>query len=143
MTKAVFYSGAASAEKFLGALLEKKLLPQGLRALVCAQDAAESERLSEALWTFSDASFVPHEVAENEEDFLSATPVLISSAAPPPSFAADVLVNFSLSLPPFYERFATLVEIAERREGPNKKARRENFRRLQEAGCDIAHHIIK
>ncbi len=67
MTEVLFYHlERARLENVLPSLLEKTL-SRGWRAVVRCGSRASVERLDEALWTYSDESFLPHSAAVNEE----------------------------------------------------------------------------
>lgn len=67
-------------EQAAGALLEK-CLERGKRVLAISAEPARRAALDQALWTFNDASFLPHGRAEAEGLDAHRQPVLISGTA--------------------------------------------------------------
>ena len=85
-----FYQlGAAPLEQIIASLAEK-LLEQGERLLVVAEDEALLARLDRILWDQGAASFLPHGLAGSGED--SRQSVLLATAADPANRARNLLI---------------------------------------------------
>ena len=72
MTKVDFYllgEGADSRER-IACRLAEKAWRLGNRVYVLAPDQAAAQALDELLWTFSQGSFVPHAVCEQQTDVM-------------------------------------------------------------------------
>ena len=67
-------------EQAAGALLEK-CLERGKRVLAISAEPARRAALDQALWTFNDASFLPHGRAKAEGLDATRQPVLITETA--------------------------------------------------------------
>lgn len=143
--------------------LASKLQKLEAKTLIVCDAQRELEQLDELLWTFSDASFVAHQV-------LSATPDqarpdrATDSATDEPSaaepivsntclclanhYAADrattmpqVLINLCAQIPPFYDQFKRVVEIIDANEA-SKQAGRQRFRQYQTNQVALKTHNI-
>jgi DNA polymerase-3 subunit chi len=77
--------------------------------VILQADPGEAKALDDLLWTFSERSFVPHDLCLDQE-FDAATPVHIGlDAATLP--AGNLLVNLTDRLPAGLERYARVAEI--------------------------------
>ena len=85
-----FYQlGEATIESVI-ASVGQRLLGEGQRLLVVAEDAALLARLDRLLWDQGAASFIPHGLAGGNDD--SAQPILLSSGNDAPNLARNVLI---------------------------------------------------
>lgn len=93
--------------------LAEKAWGLGKHITIQVDDANEANRLNTLLWTFRDASFVPHQL-ENETHIDS--PVLITWSESwrgdtLASIRPDLLINLSAAIPSFYSKFDRIAEI--------------------------------
>jgi len=85
-----FYQlGEATIEGVI-ASVGQRLLGEGQRLLVVAEDEAFLARLDRLLWDQSAASFIPHGLAGGTDD--SAQPILLSSGSDAPNRARNVMI---------------------------------------------------
>ena len=138
-TKIDFYvlpSPLASARLDFACKLTEKAWRLGHRVYIHCLDAEQRTELDTRLWTFKGESFVPHGEAELDGD---AEVVLgIGDTLGPHQ---DLLVNLSLSVPPFFQRFARVAEIVV--EDPAiRQAAREGFRFYREQGYPLQDHRL-
>jgi DNA polymerase-3 subunit chi len=85
-----FYQlGSASLESIAGALAGR-LLADGQRLLVVAEDEGVLSRLDRQLWDQGDASFLPHGLAGGADD--SRQPILLSTQVDAPNLARNLLI---------------------------------------------------
>ena len=85
-----FYQlGEATIESVI-ASVGQRLLGEGQRLLVVAEDAAQLARLDRLLWDQGAASFIPHGLAGGNDD--SAQPILLSSGSDAPNLARNILI---------------------------------------------------
>ena len=85
-----FYQlGSAPLEQVIATLAEK-LLGQGERLLVVAEDPAPLARLDRVLWDQGPASFLPHGLAGGAED--SRQPILLSTTPDAANRARNLLI---------------------------------------------------
>ena len=85
-----FYQlGEATLESVV-ASVGQRLVGEGQRLLVVADDAALLARLDRLLWDQGEASFLPHGLAGESDD--SAQPILLSTSIDAPNLARNLLV---------------------------------------------------
>ena len=85
-----FYQlGAISAENVVAAL-GTKLIGDGQRLLVVADDEAMLARLDRMLWDQGATSFLPHGLAGGADD--AAQPILLSTGSDAPNLARNLLI---------------------------------------------------
>lgn len=136
-------NGTAPQERwrYVCRLTEKAYL-RGMSVAILAQGADDIRALDELLWTFSDQSFVPHEVCAAEPDARAATPVRLLQALPAgASFAPDVLVNLSQQVPEAPLRFARIVEILDG-EPERRRLGRERFKAYRDMQLTLQTHQV-
>jgi DNA polymerase III subunit chi len=144
MTERVdFYvlKGAAAKQRraFACRLTEKAYLRD--LSIVIANDTLDDARsLDELLWTFSERSFVPHEVCPDEHSIDPATRVHLL-ALPVPMPGADLLVNLTDRLPEGWERFARIAEIIDGDE-ERRRLGRERFKAYRELKVVLETHQL-
>ena len=95
-----------------------------------------AREFDEYLWTYQDASFIPHaRYAPNCDETIQ----IGHQDTLDQSF--DVLLNLSDSIPAFYQQFQRIIEIIPA-DIEGKKLGREHYRSYQEKGLELqAHHI--
>jgi DNA polymerase III subunit chi len=109
------------------------------RVVVYCDDAALLPRFDEMLWTFGDGSFVPHDTLSGEGAACEAPVVL--TTGPLPAGQADVLINLSGSVPPFFEKFARVAEFLDAR--PEVRgAGRERFKTYRGRQIEPQSHKV-
>jgi DNA polymerase-3 subunit chi len=85
-----FYQlGEATADGVI-ASVGQRLVGEGQRVLVVADDEALLARLDRLLWDQGAASFIPHGLAGGNDD--SAQPILLSSGSDAPNRARNLLI---------------------------------------------------
>ena len=85
-----FYQlGDATAESVV-ASVGQRLVGEGQRLLVIAEDEALLARLDRLLWDQGEASFLPHGLAGGNDD--SAQPILLTAGSDAPNLARNVLI---------------------------------------------------
>lgn len=120
-------------------VLAHKAWAAGSASLILARDAAQAEALDEALWTFSPASFLPHQIigaAGGAPD--AAVPVLIAApgAATPPR---DLVLNLREETPA--GDFARVLEIVPAEKAARSGAR-QRWRTYQDRGFQVTKHDL-
>jgi DNA polymerase III subunit chi len=121
--------------RFACRLAEKAWL-RGGRVLLLLEDPTELATLDELLWTFSDRSFVPHEVAQGVEPVESPV-VLATSRVPGP----DILVNLASGVPQDLAGFERVLEIIDA-DPARREAGRRRFKAYRELGLEPVSHDI-
>jgi DNA polymerase-3 subunit chi len=136
-------NGTAPQErlKYVCRLAEKAYL-RGLRVAILGQSAEDVRALDDLLWTFSDHSFVPHQVCTGAADADAATPVSLMHSLPAGDLvAADVLVNLSPQMPAEPGRFARIIEILDA-DSERRRLGRERFKAYRDLQRTLFTHQI-
>jgi DNA polymerase-3 subunit chi len=120
--------------------LAEKAYQQGKRVYLQTSSFAETQRLDDLLWTFSDGSFLPHEVAGDGDPSHERVMILIGERIAPATHR-QLLVNLTDTLPApvtDYERVAEIVDTDPER----KRLSRERYKAYREQGCELESHNI-
>jgi DNA polymerase-3 subunit chi len=122
----------------LACRLADKAYSLGHTVYIFTASEVQAAALDDLLWTFRQDSFIPHE--RYPLVGAESSPVLIGSAAPA-EVAAQVLINFTLTLPDSFERFERVVELVDQQ--PEVLATsRERFKQYRERGCAPESHRL-
>lgn len=141
MTRVDFYvlrPGSRTARERVVCTLVAKAVRAGHRVFVRANSTEQVRALDEQLWTFSDVSFVPHEVQGGP--FEQVAPALIGMDEPNAEHN-DILMNLSHPVPGCFSRFERVIETVGLEEGLKAEAR-ERYRFYQTRGYVLATHEI-
>lgn len=120
--------------------LAETAVDKGHRVYVQTATPAEATRLDELLWTFSDGSFVAHEIAREGAPSHERVMVMLGDADAPPTHR-QLLINLTERLPSeidAYERIAEIVDVDPER----KRLSRERYRQYRERGCALESHNL-
>lgn len=99
-------------------------------------DQQRAERMDEALWTFQDESFVPHEIWHSGA---RPAPVTIASSQIDPPADTEVLINLAESTCPEGDwRIAEVLSADE----PVRQSGRARFSAYKQAGHDLETHKL-
>lgn len=137
MARVDFYVLTASdpdARDTFACRLAEKAWHQGYRVFIRTLDQAATERLDERLWTFREASFVPHAPVTEAED----EPVVIGDAAPE---VAQVQINLGGDIDPAWQGYERIAEIVTH-EPEDRQRARTRYRSYREAGAEPETHNI-
>jgi DNA polymerase-3 subunit chi len=93
-----------------------------------------AKSLDEKLWSFSEDSFIPHSL---KEDQLNA-PIKICTETDSPEHK-DVFVNLSGSTPIFFSRFDRVAEVVPEKES-DRSAARKAYSFYKERGYEVRFH---
>jgi DNA polymerase III subunit chi len=135
----VIDDASSAARLKLACKLAEKAYLASQSALVWHTDLEELRTFDEMLWTFSDGSFVPHEM-------LGATgirdvPVLLSSGTPP-SRNVDIIINLAQDVPPCLSQTRRIAEIIDG-DDTRRRAGRARFKAYRELGVQPTSHNIR
>ena len=117
-----------------------KAVQQGLRVIVYTPDTSLIEQFDQLLWTFSSTSFIPHCRNDDDASLVQQTPVILSDRIQSDA-AFDVLLNLYHQLPPRFNEFKRIIEIAGTTD-EDKSAARERYRRYKNEGFDVQHYQL-
>lgn len=137
MTEALFYHfERGSLEGVLPALLERTL-ERGWKAVVRCGSRAAVARLDEALWTYSEESFLPHSA---DRERAVEQPIWLTDDSDVPN-AADVLflVDNAFAEVATIKRFTRCVTIFDGRDEPALAVARDFWKAVKAAGNDATY----
>jgi DNA polymerase-3 subunit chi len=106
---------------------------------VLTDDAAQSHKINELLWTFRASSFIPHQLYDGTRPELKNI-ILIGSSAAPTGWQHTV-VNLSTNCPEDFSNITRVLEILENNETTRMPGRRR-YSQYQKAGIPITTHHI-
>ena len=110
------------------------------RVYVRVANAGDAARLDDLLWTFSDRSFLAHQIWNGGDRPHGLVKVLIGEV-PAPVSHRQLLVNFTGGFPDeldSYERIAEIVDLDPER----KRLSRERYKQYRERGCTLESHNL-
>lgn len=140
MSRVDFYvlsADAPDARLRYACRLAERAVEQGCQVYIQTPDV---QRLDDMLWTFSDGSFLPHEVYRGEAAAHARVMVMVGSEDGPQSHRA-LLINLMDAMPSdvnAYDRIAEIVDVDPER----KRAARERFKQYREQGCAMESHNL-
>ena len=141
MTRIDFYiieEGSEEATDIFICRLTEKIWSQNNAVYIHVADEQHATRYDELLWTFSEDSFVPHQLAaeENNEKM-----VLIGhqTTAEIPTRQHDVLINLNHETPSFFSQFERVAEIITTDEISRNKGR-ERYQFYRDRGYALETH---
>ncbi len=137
MPRVDFYilaSADASQREQFSCRLAARAWRAGLTVHIRTADAAMTERLDEALWTFDEQSFIPH----GRESCDGDNPIVIAPEAAP----GQMLINLGDDLPADWSDRERLAEIISA-DTAIRRAGRERYRDYQQAGAQPQTHRIE
>ena len=142
MTERVdFYILKSSTPKqrwtFACRLTEKAYL-RDLKVVLLGDTLAEIEAIDALLWTFSERSFVPHDIHRGRPSGAAAVQLTqeLDSVG-----SADLLVNVSARLPSRLDRFARVAEIIDA-DDERRRLGRERFKAYREMKFAVETHQL-
>src|SRR2546421_1994089 len=136
----VLEAASAVARLKLACRLAEKAYLASQSVLVWHTDPEELRIFDEMLWTFSDGSFVPHELLSAGASPLEA-PVLLS-AGTAPSRSVDILINLAAEVPPCLAQTQRVAEVIDGDEA-RRRAGRARFKAYRELGLQPASRNIR
>lgn len=118
--------------------LTQKIWHQGHEIYIHTDHQQHAEQLDSRLWTFSDISFVPHQMWSGSETITA--PICIGWQR---GFTGsqDVLMNLNRVVPEFNQQFARIVEIVSL-DAFSKQTGRDHFRQYRDLGYTIESHNL-
>lgn len=114
--------------------LAKKAFAGEQPTLVLARSPSQAEALDELMWAFDEAAFIPHQIAGDEDDAITA--VLI---VPPGVTTPDRALVINLRdecAPGLFERVLEVVPA----DDAERAGSRERWKTYKAAGFDVAKH---
>lgn len=140
MSEALFYHlERRRLEDVLPGLIEKTL-ERGWRALVRAESAERAASIDALLWTYSDASFLPHAIAGEGNPALQ--PVLITVEDDNPNRADVLFLVGGARVPTWTEAgrsYTRIVLLFDGRDSEMQGAARQDWKEARSAGLDVTY----
>ena len=133
MTKIDFYL-VTGDELLFACRLISLIYRKGHKIHVQTRSIEYAKTLDEKLWSFSEDSFIPHSL---KEDQLNA-PIKICTETDSPEHK-DVFVNLSGSTPIFFSRFDRVAEVVPEKES-DRSAARKAYSFYKERGYEVRFH---
>ncbi|MFT5572455.1 MAG: DNA polymerase-3 subunit chi [Cryomorphaceae bacterium] len=133
----------ADAKYKLASRLANKLQSMDQTALLVTDTMDDCSALDRVMWSFSDASFLAHELINDSDDssnFVIAQLDSVSAQVLEKKY--DVLVNLSTQAPDFSQQFGRIAEVVEHDEEA-KTAARKRYKSYQSEGFELKMHQIE
>ena len=121
-------------------LLLQKVLERGLRAVVMAGSTERVEALTQHLWTFDSASFLPH--GSRRDGSAADQPVWLTADAENPNGAQVLVLTDGVDGSGADLQglgFVTVCDLFDGNDGAAVAAARERWRRCKSAGHDLTY----
>lgn len=129
---------AANARFTYACRLADKAYQRGHRVYCHTDSEQDTHRLDDLLWTFTDNSFIPHNIVGEGPN--PPPPVQIGHKDLP-SQQRDILINLSTNVPENFKRFQRVIEIVPDDEA-EKAASRERYKHYRSQGFTVnTHHL--
>lgn len=110
---------------------------QALNTYIHLDSAATCQQLDELIWTYSDLSFIPHNLAPQKEEGVRVQ----LGYDHEPMEDCDLLINLSNETPEFFARFARMAEILDQ-ESAILHAGRERYKFYRDRGYNLDYHQL-
>jgi len=139
MTRVGFYVVQAAQQNQrlqVAARLADKAFARGHRIFINAADKSQAGALSELLWSFRPASFLPHGLCGEEH----AETIAIGWGQGPDTHN-DLLINLQLEIPAFFSRFQRVAEVVTQ-DPESLEALRRSWTFYKERGYQLEKHDL-
>ena len=135
----VLKSSTAKQRWTFACRLTEKAYLRDLKVVLLGDTRAEVEAIDALLWTFSERSFVPHDIHSGRPGAAPAVQLTqdLDSVA-----SADLLVNVSTRLPARLDRFARIAEIIDA-DDERRRLGRERFKVYRELKLAVETHQLE
>jgi DNA polymerase-3 subunit chi len=139
----VLKSSTAKQRWTFACRLTEKAYLRDLKVVLLGDTLAEVEAIDALLWTFSERSFVPHDIHRGRpSDTAAAASAAVKLTQDLDSVgAADLLVNLSTRLPARLDRFARVAEIIDA-DDERRRLGRERFKVYRELKLAVETHQL-
>ena len=141
----VLKSSTAKQRWTFACRLTEKAYLRDLKVVLLGDTLADVEAIDALLWTFSERSFVPHDIHRGRP---SAAPAAAAASAAVQLTqdldsvgSADLLVNVSTRLPARLDRFARVAEIIDA-DDERRRLGRERFKAYRELKFAVETHQL-
>ena len=118
--------------------LIEKIFDQKHSIYLHTESQKEAETMNQLLWTFRDDSFIPHNFYGDEK---KPVPLVQIGFSKTPKHHQDILLNFTSTVPEFFNQFKHIIEIV-RNDPSQQNLARERYRIYRSHGCEINTHKL-
>ena len=118
--------------------LAHKIWQQGHQVYIHTDHQDQATQLDTRLWTYSDISFLPHQLYQQETEINA--PISIGWQHQY-SGESDVMINLNRTIPSFCHEFARIVEVVTL-DNANKAIGRDHYRDYREKGYELESHNL-
>ena len=136
----VLKSSTAKQRWTFACRLTEKAYLRDLKVVLLGDTLAEVEAIDALLWTFSERSFVPHDIHRGQPSEGSAPAVQLTQDLDSVG-SADLLVNLSARLPARLDKFARVAEIIDA-DDERRRLGRERFRAYRDLKLAVETHQL-
>ena len=119
--------------------LIEKAYRSGCFCYVLTDNAEQSQKIDDLLWTFRPGSFIPHQIYTGELPAIEKV-ILIGSLNAPENWQKTV-INLSSYCPEEFDKIERVLEILDNSEA-TKELGRNRYRQYQQSGVNITTHKI-
>ncbi|MDD1643651.1 MAG: DNA polymerase III subunit chi [Methylococcaceae bacterium] len=119
--------------------LIEKAYRSGCFCYVLTDNAEQSQKIDDLLWTFRAGSFIPHQIYTGELPNIEKV-ILIGSLNAPENWQKTV-INLSSYCPEEFDKIERVLEILDNSEA-TKELGRNRYRQYQQSGVNITTHKI-
>jgi DNA polymerase-3 subunit chi len=137
----VLKSSTAKQRWTFACRLTEKAYLRDLKVVLLGDTLAEVEAIDTLLWTFSERSFVPHDIHRDRPSGVPASAAVQLTQDLDSVGSADLLVNVSTRLPARLDRFARVAEIIDADE-ERRRLGRERFKAYRELKLAVETHQL-
>ncbi|MGE0115037.1 MAG: DNA polymerase III subunit chi [Steroidobacteraceae bacterium] len=116
--------------------LVEQAYEQGQRSYVRVASSEEARRMDDALWTFRDQAFIPHEILSASSHTHPRIMAVIGTVDTIPAELQTLLINLSDALPEAGNAFTRICEVVDA-DPQRKQHARERYRQYREQGCQL------
>jgi DNA polymerase-3 subunit chi len=110
------------------------------RVYVLTNSLDLSRRLDDLLWTYSDRTFLPHDVWTGDEPPDALSKILIGEH-PAPEAYRELLVNLADQPPANLDQYGRIIEIVDS-DPERKRLSRERYKLYRDKGCSLETHNL-
>jgi len=137
----VLKSSTAKQRWIFACRLTEKAYLRDLKVVLLGDTLAEVEAIDALLWTFSERSFVPHDIRRGRPSAAGSAPAVELTQDLDSVESADLLVNVSARLPAGFDRFARIAEIIDA-DDERRRLGRERFKAYRELKFAVETHQL-
>ena len=150
MTRVDFYilaGDSADSRLRIACRIAEKAVQRKQHVFVNSADETDAGKLDDLLWTFSQGSFIPHVMAGKSRS--GEEPVVIGVDDPRseegpaggPDEHWDLMINLASRVPPFFSRYARVVEVVDA-DPARRDQGRQRYRFYRDRGYELKTHRL-